>query len=66
MIDSTQTAVVDPNYYWQPMDTCPIGAKVQLLNRGGVACHGKWSGKDDHWLGWTPLPKRPEWMHGSE
>lgn len=67
MIDSTRTATVDPDYYWRPMRTCPIGSKVQLLNKGGVAAYGKWGGKEDYWLGWAPLPTKPEWMkNGSE
>ncbi len=48
---------VDTSYYWLPMDTCPRGVKVQLLNPGGVAVYGKWTGKGD-WLGWAPVPKR--------
>lgn len=61
-LDSTKEAVVDPDYYWRSMDTCPLGSKVQLLNPGGVAAYGKWAGKEDCWLGWAPLPKKPEWM----
>lgn len=55
--DSTHTAAVDPDYYWRPMSTCPVGSKVQLLNAGGVAVYGKWNGKDNFWQGWAPLPK---------
>lgn len=67
MIDSTRAAIVDPNYHWQPMSTCPIGSKVQLLNKGGVAAYGKWNGKEAYWLGWAPLPTKPDWMtNGSE
>lgn len=62
MLDSTKSASVDPDYFWRPMNTCPLGVKVQLLNDGGVAVHGKWAGKDDQWRGWTPLPKIPGWM----
>jgi hypothetical protein len=28
-IDSTGVAAVDHNYFWQPIETCPRGAKVQ-------------------------------------
>lgn len=55
--DSTRTAAVDPDYYWRPMSTCPVGSKVQLLNAGGVAVYGRWNGKETHWQGWAPLPK---------
>lgn len=50
-------AAVDQSYYWQPMSTCPIAAKVQLLNPGHVAVYGTWNGRDGGWLGWAPLPK---------
>lgn len=49
---------VDIDYYWQPMSTCPRGVKVQLLNAGGVAVYGRFNGKDDHWQGWAPVPKK--------
>ena len=49
---------VDPTYYWQPMSTCPLGTKVQLLNIGGVACYGTVSANSIiYWQGWAPLPK---------
>jgi|GEM_PF-6842535 len=49
---------IDANYFWQPMDTCPLNVKVQLLGLGGVAVYGKFNGKDDFWQGWCPMPKR--------
>jgi len=55
--DSTGSAVVDPNYYWRPMSTCPVGPKVLLLNLGGVAVLGTYNGRSK-WEGWVPLPKR--------
>lgn len=48
---------VDPEYFWQPMGSCPLNTKVQLLNPGKVAVYGKWNGKDNFWIGWAPLPK---------
>jgi hypothetical protein len=56
IIDSTGTAAVDHTYFWQPMDTCPRGVKVQLLNAGGVAVYGQYQ-TDSFWKGWAPLPK---------
>ena len=53
---------VDQAYYWQPMATCPCGTKVQLLGAGGLATHGQYDGKNPFWLGWTPLPNKPDWM----
>lgn len=61
-ITSDRAAAVDQSYFWQPMDTCPRSAKVQLLGRGGVAVYGQFNGSDPFWVGWAPLPKRPEWM----
>lgn len=40
-LDNTRTAAVDPDYYWRPIATAPLGAKLQLLTLGGVAVHGK-------------------------
>ena len=62
-IDNTRTAVVDPDYFWKPMSSCPLGHKVQLLNLGGVAVYGTVSLKTiDDWKGWAPCPKIPEDM----
>lgn len=57
--------VVDPDYFWRPIATAPLGVKVQLLTEGGVAIHGKLNSRDirEGWYkGWTPLPKIPESM----
>lgn len=56
-VDSTGAAMVDTAYYWQPIETCPRGVKVQLLGRGNVAVYGVWNGKDDFWTHWAALPK---------
>jgi hypothetical protein len=56
-LDSTGTAAVDHNYFWQPISTCPRGAKVQLLGQGGVAMYGTDSGKEKIYTHWAPLPK---------
>lgn len=48
---------VDHSYFWQPMETCPKGVKVQLLNPGGVAVYGKYTGKESWPQGWAALPK---------
>lgn len=56
-IDSTGKVAVDHNYFWQPIDTCPRGAKVQLLGKGGVAMYGEYHGKDKFYTHWAPLPK---------
>ena len=59
-LDSTRTAAVDQGYFWQPLDTCPLGAKVQLLTIGNVAVYGKLDGKNrSGYRAWAPLPKVP-------
>jgi len=55
-----KVAVVDTDYYWQPMSTCPLSRKVQLLTVGMVAVYGQYDGKSKSWLGWAPLPRIPE------
>jgi hypothetical protein len=58
-IKITEEVAVDLDYYWLPMNTCPRGVKVQLLNPGGVAIHGCYTGREHPpYEGWTPLPKR--------
>lgn len=56
------TAVVDTDYYWLPMSTCPLGGKVQLLSKHGVAVYGEHFGKNESgfWTHWAPLPKKPK------
>jgi hypothetical protein len=63
---STGGACVDQDYFWRSMLTCPRSAKVQLLNKGGVAIYGTFAGvldpKNPEWLGWAPLPKKHKVM----
>lgn len=56
-LDKSGTVAVDREYFWQPITTCPRGAKVQLLGRGGVAMYGAYHGKEDFYTHWAPLPK---------
>ena len=60
--NTTKGVAVDQTYYWQPMDTCPRGMKVQLLGLGGVALYGSYNGRELFYVGWAPLPNKPEWM----
>jgi hypothetical protein len=39
-----------------------LSAKVQLLTTGGVAVYGQYSPGQTGYIGWAPLPKKPEWM----
>lgn len=55
-------AAVDQDYFWLPIDTCPHGVKVQLLGKGGVAIYGQFTGKEDFFVGWAPVPNKPDWM----
>lgn len=62
-VNTDKRVAVDQTYYWQRMGTCPLGAKVQLLTTLGVAIHGMVSGATrGDFLGWTPLPNKPDWM----
>lgn len=61
-LNSDRTVAVDQNYYWQRMDSCPRGVKIQLLGIGGVASYGTWDGKNRFWQAWAPLPKKPDWL----
>lgn len=56
---STSNVAVDQAYYWQPMSSCPLGCKVQLLTQNGVAVYGVVN-KQQLFLydGWAALPKR--------
>ena len=56
-INTDSKVAVALDYYWQPMSTCPMSVKVQLLGKGGVAQYGMYFNKDDFWIGWAPLPK---------
>lgn len=56
-LDKSGTVAVDHNYFWQPINTCPRGVKVQLLGKGGVALYGSYNGKDTFYTHWAPLPK---------
>ena len=58
-LNNDRNVAVDLHSEWQPMTTCPLGAKVQLLGMGGVAVYGVWNGRDDFWVGWYPIPRRP-------
>lgn len=61
-LTTDRSAAVDRDYYWRPLETCPLSVKVQLLTAGGVAVYGQYSAQQTGYLGWAPLPKRPDWM----
>ena len=62
-IDDSRVAAVDPEYYWQPLVTVPLGAKVLLLTHGEVAVIGKVGTHDQkYYRAWAPLPKIPRDM----
>lgn len=58
-LNTELTVAVATDYFWQPMESCPYGVKVQLLGAGGVAVYGTARPKDKFWQGWAPLPKKP-------
>lgn len=58
-LNADQTVAVATDVFWnEDMATCPRGAKVQLLEAGGVASYGVYNGRDPFWVGWAPVPKR--------
>jgi len=57
-LNSAHTVAIDPNYYWQPIQTAPRGVKVQLLGAGGVAIYSTYHG-DKFFVAWAPLPRIP-------
>lgn len=59
-ISTDGTIAVATEYYWQPISTCPLSVKVQLLGRGGVAHYGTYFGTDDFYTHWAPLPRIPK------
>ena len=57
-INTAGTAAVDNDYYWQPIETCPRGVKVQLLGLGGIAVYANYDGRSNFWTHWAPLPRK--------
>lgn len=57
----TASPVVDTSRFWQPIATCPVGKKVNLLTHYGVAITpSEISEKTRHlFKGWEPLAKIP-------
>lgn len=49
---------VSPAYYWQSIETAPLGCKVQLKTiPGGIATYGEVSERNrKHYSHWAPLP----------
>lgn len=60
-VSTYKRVAVDQAYYWQRLETCPLGNKVQLLTEGGVAVYGTYS-KGGGFKAWAPLPNKPEWL----
>lgn len=59
-ISSDKAAVVETDWLYRPMHTCPRGKRVILYPKHGVAYFG--IGPDGYAIGWAPLPKVPTWM----
>lgn len=57
VVSSDRAAIVDAAYFWRPIASCPIGHKVQLINRHlGCAAYGLYKSGDTYWTHWAPLP----------
>lgn len=59
-LNSDKTVAVSGTQYWESMDSCPRGVKVQLLGQGGVAAYAQYDGRNPFWTGWAPLPRKRE------
>jgi hypothetical protein len=57
-INQAESLAVAEGYFWQPMTTCPLHVKVQLLGRGGIPQYASWDGRNAFWTAWAPLPRR--------
>lgn len=62
-LNSDKTVAVALDYEWQRLDSCPRGAKVQLLTKHGIAIYGQFREGDKDYIGWAPVPRRPDWMN---
>lgn len=50
---------VAEGFWWnEDMASCPMGTKVQLLTKYGVAVYGELSPRSVGYVAWAPLPKR--------
>jgi len=47
---------------WRTMASCPVGKTTLLVGRCGVEKLSIWDGRDMYWLGWYPMPERPQWL----
>jgi len=63
-ISQMAKVAVDQTYFWQPMESCPKGVKVQVLPKEGVARYEAVTSKSQGLLAWAPLPNKPEWLKG--
>lgn len=50
--------VVSQAYFWEPVETAPLGCKVQLKTiPGGIATYGEVTERNrKHFSDWAPLP----------
>ena len=55
-LNADQTVAVSQEVYWQSMESCPTGLKLQLLSIGGIAMYGTYRKGDDFYVGWSPVP----------
>lgn len=57
-LNAAGTVAVANECFWEPMSSCPIGCKVQLLGAGGVSVYGDYIRGNSFWQGWAPIPRR--------
>lgn len=63
-LNNSGSAAVSQETFWLPIDeTTPLGVKLQLHTRHGVAIYGMLTASTkSEYLGWAPCPKRPRWL----
>lgn len=54
----TASVAVSPAYFWEPIETVPLGCKVQLKTiPGGIATYGEVNERNrKYFSAWAPLP----------
>lgn len=62
-LSNDRSTAVSTTVEWLPMETAPLGTKIQVLNLGMVATQTVLAAADrKDWLGWQSLPLIPEWL----
>lgn len=62
-VTSDRSTAVSPDTFWLPMHDVPVGVKMQLHTKDGVAVYSTYTpSMRRSFIGWHPCPKRPDWL----